>query len=174
MFDLSSSCFRGFVLLVLEYCSAVWCSAADTHLKLLDRIVSFASFFYWGCVWVWPCTSSHSMVRCCDRTWVNLCTSLLQNLAVYTGLLFPFQYLCGTILVTQDSMVWDWQVSRAGPIPFYWPSCLLPFYLLLFSISLLSFYGLVLWGWSLRTDSVKGIRAPANFFFYYCANGTLC
>ena len=32
-------CFWGFVLLVLEYCSAVWCSAADTHLKLLDRAV---------------------------------------------------------------------------------------------------------------------------------------
>ena len=30
-------CFRGFVPSVLEYCSAVWCSAADTHLKLLDR-----------------------------------------------------------------------------------------------------------------------------------------
>ena len=29
-------CFRGFVLTVLEYCSAVWCSAAETHLKLLD------------------------------------------------------------------------------------------------------------------------------------------
>ena len=27
----------GFVLPVLEYCSAVWFSAADTHLKLLDR-----------------------------------------------------------------------------------------------------------------------------------------
>ena len=27
-------CFRGFVLPVLECCSAVWCSAADTHLKL--------------------------------------------------------------------------------------------------------------------------------------------
>ena len=26
-------CFRGFVLPVLEYCSAVWCSAADTHLN---------------------------------------------------------------------------------------------------------------------------------------------
>ena len=28
-------CFRGFVLPVLEYCSAFLCSAADTHLKLL-------------------------------------------------------------------------------------------------------------------------------------------
>ena len=35
-------CFWGFVLPVLEYCSAVWCSAADTHLKLLDRVVSSA------------------------------------------------------------------------------------------------------------------------------------
>ena len=24
---------------VLEYCLAVWCSAADSHLKLLDRVV---------------------------------------------------------------------------------------------------------------------------------------
>ena len=29
-------CFRGFVLPVLEYYFAVWCSPADTHLKLLD------------------------------------------------------------------------------------------------------------------------------------------
>ena len=28
----------------MEYCSAVWCSAADTHLRLLDRVVSGASF----------------------------------------------------------------------------------------------------------------------------------
>ena len=27
-----------------EYCSAVWCSAADTHLALLERVVSGASF----------------------------------------------------------------------------------------------------------------------------------
>ena len=28
----------GFVLPVLEYCSAVWCSDADTHLRLLDIV----------------------------------------------------------------------------------------------------------------------------------------
>ena len=33
-----------FVLPILEYCSAVWCSAADTHLRLLGRVVSGASF----------------------------------------------------------------------------------------------------------------------------------
>ena len=70
------------------------------------------------------------------------------------GLLFPRQYLCGTILVTQYSMVWNSRVPRAGPMPFYWPSCSLTFRLLLFSLSLLSFYGLVVWDWGLRTDRV--------------------
>ena len=36
-----------------------------------------------------------------------------------TGLLFYCHCLSGTILVTPYSMVWDWQVSRAGPMPFY-------------------------------------------------------
>ena len=38
--SLLERCFRDFVLPVLKYCSAVWCSAADTHLKQLDRVVS--------------------------------------------------------------------------------------------------------------------------------------
>ena len=41
-------CCRGFVLPVLEYCSAMWRSAADTHLKLLYLLVSRASFLTWG------------------------------------------------------------------------------------------------------------------------------
>ena len=49
-------CFRGFVLPDLEYCSAVWCLAADTHLKLLDRVVSGASFFTGG---VFTCDIAH-------------------------------------------------------------------------------------------------------------------
>ena len=51
-------------------------------------------------------------------------------------------------------MVWGWRVSRAGPMPINWPSCSLTFCLLLFSVFLLSFYGLVLWDWGLRTDRV--------------------
>ena len=42
--------FRCFVLPLLEYCSAVWCSAAKTHLKLLDRVVSGACFLIGGVV----------------------------------------------------------------------------------------------------------------------------
>ena len=48
--------FRGFVLPVLEYCSAVWCSAADTHLKLLDGAFSSARFLTGG---VFECDVSH-------------------------------------------------------------------------------------------------------------------
>ena len=47
--SLLERCFRGFVLPVLQYCSAVWCSAADTHLKLQDRAVS-GDRFLTGCV----------------------------------------------------------------------------------------------------------------------------
>ena len=44
------------ILLVLEYCSAVWCSAADTHLKLLDLAVSGARFLTGG---VFECDIAH-------------------------------------------------------------------------------------------------------------------
>ena len=60
-----------------------------------------------------------------------------------SGLLFPSQYLSGTIWLTPYLMVWDWRVSRAGPMPFCWPSCSLLFCLQLFSLSLLFLYRLV-------------------------------
>ena len=40
--------FQGFVLPVFEYCSTVRCTAADTHLKLLDRAVNGARFLKGG------------------------------------------------------------------------------------------------------------------------------
>ena len=46
--SLLGRCFRGFVLLLLEYCSAVWCSAADTPLKLPYRAVSGDRFLTGG------------------------------------------------------------------------------------------------------------------------------
>ena len=73
---------------------------------------------------------------------------------ITAGLLFPCQYLSGTILVTQYSMVYEWRVSIAGPMPFYWTRWPLTLCLLLFPLCLLSFNGLVLWGWGLRTDTV--------------------
>ena len=100
----------GFCLAVLEYCSAVWCSAADTHLKLLDHALSGARFLTGG---VFECDISHHRsvavlcmlykircypvyplngalptpyvpvyIRCSGCTSVHLCTASLQNLAV--------------------------------------------------------------------------------------------
>ena len=40
--------FWGFVMPVLEYCAAVWISAADTHRKLLDRVVRGTRFLTGG------------------------------------------------------------------------------------------------------------------------------
>ena len=54
--SLLERCFRGLVLPVLEYCSAVWCSAADTHLKQLVRVVSGARFLTGG---VFECDIAH-------------------------------------------------------------------------------------------------------------------
>ena len=54
--SLLERCFRGFVLPVLEHSSAVWCSAADTHLKLLDSAVGGARFLTGG---VFECDIAH-------------------------------------------------------------------------------------------------------------------
>ena len=54
--SLLGRCLRGSVLPVLKYCSAVWCSAADTHLKLLDRAVIGARFLTGG---VFECDIFH-------------------------------------------------------------------------------------------------------------------
>ena len=48
--------FWSFVLPVLEYCSVVWCSAVDSHLKLLGRVVRSAGFLAGG---VSECNLAH-------------------------------------------------------------------------------------------------------------------
>ena len=40
---------RGFVMPVSMYCSAVWCSAANTHILLLNRVVGGACFITGVC-----------------------------------------------------------------------------------------------------------------------------
>ena len=54
--SLLERCFRGFVMPVLEFCSAVWYSAADTHFKLLDLEVSGSRFLTGG---VFECDIFH-------------------------------------------------------------------------------------------------------------------
>ena len=77
--SLLGRCFQGFVFPVLEYCSAVWCSAADTHLKLLDRAVSGARFLT-GIMF--ECDIAHRrsvevLCICCIRSGVTPCTLLM-------------------------------------------------------------------------------------------------
>ena len=48
--------FWSFVLPVLEYFSAVWCLAADSHIKLLDRVVRSVCFLSGGVI---ECNLAH-------------------------------------------------------------------------------------------------------------------
>ena len=97
-------CFRGFVLQLLEYCSALHCSDANTRVRLLDRVVSGASFIAGDVI---ECNLSNirsvtvlcmlkimsypismhplscaGYVWCLHRSSVYLCTSSLLNLTV--------------------------------------------------------------------------------------------
>ena len=96
---------------------------------------------------------------CFDRTSVYILLRLpaLEPHST-TGLLFPSQYLSGMIWLTSYLMVWDWQASRAGPMPFCWPSCSLLFCLQLFSVYLLFLYRLVVYGWGLP---LIGCQSPS-------------
>ena len=155
--SLLGRCFRGFVLPVLEYCSAVWCWAADTHIKLLDRAVSGARFLTGVCLSVtflivdpWQscvCFIRSGVTRCtllmvlyldgiCQRglhallygrTSVHLCTASLQNLAVQQD----FYSILGVPLEQ------SW--TRAGRMLLYWPKLLYPYYSLLLFFPFSSF-----------------------------------
>ena len=132
-------CYWGFVLPVLEYCSAVWCSGADTHLKLLDRVVSGACFSAGGVLRCdFPIVDLWQCCVCCTRSGMTrsthfvalylclMCQSglhavLCSHIGILlrlpaaeprstAGLLFSSQYLSGTIWLTPYLMVWDWQV----------------------------------------------------------------
>ena len=119
--SLLGRCFRGFVLPFLEYCSAVWCSAAETHLKLLDRAVSGARFLTKG---VFECGIAHhrsvavlcmlNKIRCNPVHPLNgalpgpyvpvrvtrvALVALVAEPRSTAGLLFPSQCPSGTILL---------------------------------------------------------------------------
>ena len=170
----------------------MWCSAADKHLKLLDHVNGSSVFqlgvytgdlsHYYVCCRVYKirCYPMHPLYGLLPGPYVPRRVTrgvLVAHLYTYatprcrtSQNCMPFilcQYLGETILVTPYPIVFDWWVSRPGPMFFYWPSCSLPFCLLLFSLSLLSLYGLVLWGWGLRSDRILIVLSQpciANLF----------
>ena len=187
--SLLGRCFRGFVLPVLEYCSAVWCSAADTHLKLMDRAVSGARFRTGG-VFEWDIAHRRSVALLCMLYKIRCNPMHPLNGAlpwpyvpvrVTRGALVSHRYTyapprCRTLqygmtfiplsVVPLERSCWPrirWcgtgGVSRAGPMLFYWPKLLYPYYIVFyyFSLSLLSVYRLVLWSWGIRTDRVYSL-----------------
>ena len=130
----------------------MWCSAADTHLKLLDRVVSGARFLTGD---VFECDIAHRLsmaILCmlykirCNQTHprngalpgpyvpVRVTSGALVahrytyapprcRTSLYAVLLFPSQCHSGTILLTPYSILWDWWVLRPGPIIFIGLSC---------------------------------------------------
>ena len=168
---------------VLEFCSAVWCSAADSRLTLLDRVVRSAGFLA-GCVS--DCNLAHrrSVAELCMLFTIrinpmhplsgalplpNVPTLLLvvlwllmgtRSRLLVVGLLIIAEPLCpsrclfGTFLATLCLMVWDWRVSRAEPMLSCWQDLLFLWCLLLFYLPHSSFHGLVVLGRGLWTDRV--------------------
>ena len=128
-----------FVLPILEYCSAVWCLAANAHFELLERALSCSWFLTGG---VFECDIAHHQslailcmmfkIRCnlvhnlngalhepYVPVWVTR-GALVAHWYTYgpprstVGLLFPSECPSGMILLTPYLMVWGWWVSRAG------------------------------------------------------------
>ena len=107
-------CLLGFVLPIFEYWYAVWCLAADTHHKQLNRVISGASSLPVG---VFDCDIAYrlsvavlcilvmvlflgSMCQCRLHAvlWSRIATLkhlLAAEPHITSWLLFPCQYLCG-------------------------------------------------------------------------------
>ena len=138
MIDYFSGCVLGVVSCLFWNTGLRRDARLPIHLKVLDHVVSGASFLTGG---VFECDLAHRRslavlcmmykIRCSPLhplygalpvPYVPVLVtpshigSLMLLLAAeprsIVGLLFHFQYLCGTILVT-PSMVWDWRVSKA-------------------------------------------------------------
>ena len=104
--------FFGFCPAYLEYCSAVWCLAADTYLNC---------WYIAYCSWVAVlrmlynvrCNPMHHSFDALPELHIGMLIWLLAAESFSpSGHLFPSQCPCGTILPTLYSMVWDWWVSR--------------------------------------------------------------
>ena len=136
--------YYAFVLPILEYCSPVWGSAAECHLKFLERQV-------------------YAVARLCpDQTFLSLChrrhidaQCMLHKVNSNSNHCLFSELLSASVRVRHtrakaaahpldfEVSRCDWRVLIAGPIIFYCPPMLAPFYLL-FSLCFLSFDMLVL------------------------------
>ena len=187
MFDdrsLLERCFRGFILPVLEYCSAVRCSAADTHLKLQDRVVSGVRFLTGGVfefdiahrrsvavicmLYKIRCNPMHPLNDALPGPYVPVRVTRVALVAPqytyapprcrtsqYRRTFVPLSVFLWTDLADP---VFDGVglvgIQEQGLCFFIGLICTIPTIVYYFSLSLLPVCRWVLWGWGLRTDRV--------------------
>ena len=153
-------CFQGFILPILEYCSAMWCLTADTHHKLLYHLVSGGHFLTGG---VFACDIARRSVAVLCMLYMIKCNQMHPLYGVLHVLYVPVQVICSALVALMRLLtakpsttycrtcipisvsLWNALVhpvfdsvrlehfffKRAGPMLFYWPKLL---YLFLFSI----------------------------------------
>ena len=89
----------GFCPAVLKYCSAVWCSAADIHFKLLECVVSGARFLTGG---VFKCDIAHR------RSVAVLCMLYKNRYNPMHPLYGAVPVLCCEVRVTHGALFAHW------------------------------------------------------------------
>ena len=87
----------------MKYCSAVWCSAADTYLKLLDRVVRGASFLTWG---VFECDLAHrrSVAVLCIMYTIR-CNPMQPLYGALTEPYVPLHVTLGAVIAHQYTLM---------------------------------------------------------------------
>ena len=86
-------CFNSYILPCLEYCSPVWCSAADSHFRLLDKNLNVIIFLITGlsvdlCAWFLKSVVILSILFTLIYVVCFFLFRLLEVLLVLTTLLF--------------------------------------------------------------------------------------
>ena len=86
------------------------------------------------------------------------------------GLLFPSQYLHGTILLSMYSIMWDWRVLRAGPMFFLFSKAASSFFII-YCFLFAFFLGAGVF-WLIRCQSLSPGRALPTFLNYNANNNS--
>ena len=141
---------RWFRSFVDQLCSVVLSCQCSPGFWTTWQCSQWCQFFNWGCIWVCHdivhrrsvavvfmlykimCNPMYPLYGALPGPYVPVRVILIRHIAAKPRStaepLFPSQCLFGTTILTLYSMVWYWRVSRAGPMPFYLPKLLYPYY----------------------------------------------
>ena len=120
------------------------------HVYLKDECLSMIYMHVYVGYWehITPTTLHYSRISILSLfiSHQSLMRLLAAEPSITREILFPSQHLCGIILLTLYSTVWDLWVLRIGTMFFFIGRGCSSCYSFLFFLC-----GLVLWGWGLRT-----------------------